>query len=81
MRHAYDSICSKRVFYFADGTPQWVCNAVEWSHRLGDRIQKGVISLLEFLRIRWLVKSVGTSPFYIPSTANFVMVCITFYGS
>jgi hypothetical protein len=76
MRQAYESLCSKRVFDFADDTPRWVQDAVKLLYSLGDRIHNRFVKLLVFLHIRWLVRSVGDSIFSIPNTANFVMVSL-----
>ncbi len=78
MRHAYEVLCSRRVVHYADGTPRWVLNAVELSHSLSDRIHSGLVKLLEFLHMRWLVRSVGGSIFYTPRTANFVKESVIF---
>jgi hypothetical protein len=71
MRRAYESLCSRRVDHLADGTSRWVRDAIEEIYLLRDRIEKGLVTLLEIVHIRWFVQLRGVSEFYMPNNGEF----------
>jgi hypothetical protein len=74
IRTAYEDICSTPVVRYTEGTPDWVRAAVRLSYGLGGAFEKFIIKVFDWLHVRWLVRTVGNSVFFVPSTANFVQV-------
>ncbi len=74
IRRTYEDICSTRVVNYGEGMPDWVRATVGFSYGLGDAFERFMIRLFDLLHVRWLVRTVGNSVFYDPSTANFVQV-------